>query len=217
MVTRTKICGITTPEALDAAIAGGAEYIGLVFYAKSPRHLDVAKAKGLAERARGKAKIVALTADADDATLNEIVDEVAPDILQLHGKETPDRVAAIKQQFGRDVIKAIAVATANDAARARAYAGIADLILFDAKAPPGAALPGGNGRTFDWHALDGVAEALPFMLSGGLDPDNVVDAIALTHPRAVDVSSGVESAPGIKDPEQIRRFLLAVKAAKQTG
>ncbi|MGO4683206.1 phosphoribosylanthranilate isomerase [Hyphomicrobium sp. 2TAF46] len=215
MVTRAKICGITTPEALDAAITGGADYIGLVFYAKSPRHLDIAKAKGLAERARGKARIVALTVDADDATLNEIVNEVAPDVLQLHGKETPSRVAAIKEQFGREVIKAIAVATADDVAQAREYADVADLILFDAKAPPGALLPGGNGRTFDWHALDGVAEALPFMLSGGLGPDNVADAIALTHPLAVDVSSGVESAPGIKDPDQIRRFLLAVKAAKQ--
>lgn len=217
MVTKAKICGITTLEALDAAISGGAEYIGLVFYAKSPRHLDIATAKGLAERARGKAKIVALTVDADDATLREIVDTVAPDILQLHGKETPVRVAAIKEQFGGQVIKAIAVATADDAAQARGYAGIADLILFDAKAPPGAPLPGGNGRTFDWHALDGLAETLPFMLSGGLGPDNVADAIALTHPLAVDVSSGVESAPGIKDSSLIRRFLLAVKAAKQTG
>ncbi|MBS0239378.1 MAG: phosphoribosylanthranilate isomerase [Proteobacteria bacterium] len=217
MVTRAKICGITTSEALDAAISGGAEYIGLVFFPKSPRHLDIAKAKGLAERARGKARIVALTVDADDAALREIVEEVAPDILQLHGKEAPSRVASIKKQFGREVIKAIAVATADDVAQARGYADVADLILFDAKAPPGAPLPGGNGRTFDWHALDGVAETLPFMLSGGLGPDNVADAIALTHPLAVDVSSGVESAPGIKDPEQIRRFLLAVKAAKQAG
>ncbi|MBS0267544.1 MAG: phosphoribosylanthranilate isomerase [Proteobacteria bacterium] len=217
MVTRAKICGITTTEALDAAISGGADYIGLVFFPKSPRHLDIAKAKGLAERARGKARIVALTVDADDAALREIVEEVAPDILQLHGNEAPSRVASIKKQFGREVIKAIAVATADDAAQARGYADVADLILFDAKAPPGAPLPGGNGRAFDWHALDGVAETLPFMLSGGLGPDNVADAIALTHPLAVDVSSGVESAPGIKDPEQIRRFLLAVKAAKQAG
>ncbi|WP_045837235.1 phosphoribosylanthranilate isomerase [Hyphomicrobium sp. 99] len=216
MVTRTKICGISTPEALDAAIAGGADYIGLVFYPKSPRHLEIAQAKALAELARGKVGIVALTVDADDETLQDIVEDVAPDILQLHGSEAPERVLAIKKKFGREVIKAISVATADDAARAQGYAGAADLILFDAKAPPGSSLPGGNGRTFDWHALDGVAEALPFMLSGGLDPDNVADAIALTHPIAVDVSSGVESAPGIKDLEQIRRFLLAVKTAKQT-
>ena len=216
MVTTAKICGITTPEALEAAISGGADYIGLVFYAKSPRHLEIPQAKRLAELARGRAKIVALTVDADDDTLQEIVDDEGPDILQQHGKESPERVAAIKKQFGREVIKAIAVATAGDAERARSYAGAADLILFDAKAPPGSLLPGGNGRTFDWHALDGVSEALPFMLSGGLGPDNVADAIALTKPVSVDVSSGVESAPGIKDPDQIRRFLLAVKTAKQT-
>jgi phosphoribosylanthranilate isomerase len=216
MITRTKICGITTLEALEAAISGGADYIGLVFCAKSPRHLEIAQAKKLADLARGKVKIVALTVDADDDTLQEIVDEIIPDILQLHGNEAPERVAVIKTQFGRDVIKAIAVTTADDADRARRYAGAADLILFDAKAPPGATLPGGNGRAFDWHALDRVFETLPFILSGGLGPDNVAAAIALTHPIAVDVSSGVESAPGIKDPEQIRRFLLAVKTAKQT-
>lgn len=216
MVTTAKICGITTPEALEAAISGGADYIGLVFYAKSPRHLDIPRAKRLAELARGRAKIVALTVDADDDTLQEIVDDVGPDILQLHGKEMPERVAAIKKQFGREVIKAIAVATAGDAERARSYAGAADLILFDAKAPPGSLLPGGNGLTFDWNALDGVADGLAFMLSGGLQPDNVADAIALTRPIAVDVSSGVESAPGIKDLDKIRRFLLAVKTAKQT-
>ena len=216
MVTRAKICGITTPDALDAAPAGGADYIGLVFFPKSPRHLQIAQAKALANQARGKVRIVALTVDADDATLQEIIDEVAPDILQLHGRESPERVALIRKQFGREVIKAIPVETADDVARAQDYAGAVDLILFDAKAPAGSALPGGNGLTFDWNALDGVAGALPFMLSGGLGPDNVADAIALTRPIAVDVSSGVESASGIKDPEQIRRFLLAVKTAKQT-
>jgi phosphoribosylanthranilate isomerase len=216
MITAAKICGITTPEALEAAIAGGADYIGLVFFAKSPRHLEIDKAKELARQARGRVKIVALTVDADDETLQEIVDEVSPDILQLHGHEAPERVAAIREKFGRGVIKAIPVATQDDAERARDYVDAADLILFDAKAPQGAALPGGNGRTFDWNALGGVSEKLSFMLSGGLQPENVAEAIALTRPMAVDVSSGVESAPGVKDPERIRRFLLAVKTAKQT-
>lgn len=216
MITAAKICGITTPEALEAAIAGGADYIGLVFCAKSPRHLEIDKAKQLASRARGRVKIVALTVDADDEALQEIVDEVSPDILQLHGHEAPARVAAIRQRFGRDVIKAIPVATADDADKARDFAGAADLILFDAKAPAGAELPGGNGRAFDWTVLDGVSGGLPFMLSGGLQPENVAEAIALTHPVAVDVSSGVESAPGVKDPDRILRFLRAVKTAKQT-
>ena len=216
MITAAKICGITTPEALEAAIAGGADYIGLVFFAKSPRHLEIDKAKELARQARGRVKIVALTVDADDETLREIVDEVSPDVLQLHGHEAPTRVAAIKKKFGRAVFKAIPVATQDDADKACDYADAADLILFDAKAPQGAALPGGNGRTFDWNVLDGVSEKLSFMLSGGLQPENVAEAIASTHPLAVDVSSGVESAPGVKDPERIRRFLLAVKTAKQT-
>ncbi len=216
MSVNTKICGITTAEALDAAIAGGADYIGLVFFAKSPRHLDVGRAKTLAERARGKVKIVALTVNADDEMLQEIVDEVAPDILQLHGDELPERVADVKKKFGRMVIKAIAVATADDADKARDYTGVADLILFDAKGAPGADLPGGNGQIFDWAALDGVSKVMPFMLSGGLEPDNVTEAIARTHPAAVDVSSGVELAPGVKDPERIRRFLRAAKTAKQS-
>jgi phosphoribosylanthranilate isomerase len=216
MSIRTKICGITTPDALEAAIQGGADYIGLVFFPKSPRHLDIDRAKTLAERARGAVKVVALTVDADDDTLQEIVDEVAPDILQLHGKETPARVAEIKSKFGRTVIKAIPVAVADDAAMAEPYAGVADLILFDAKAFPGAERPGGNGEAFDWGALEGLPDTMRFMLSGGLSPDNVAAAIEQTHPVAVDVSSGVETAPGVKDPERIRRFLHAAKTAKQS-
>lgn len=216
MSIAAKICGITTTEALDAAIAGGADYIGFVFFPKSPRHLEVDKARDLAKIARGKVKIVALTVDADDETLQEIVDNIAPDALQLHGNETPLRVAEIRQKFGRAVIKAIPVATAEDVAQARDYAGAVDLILFDAKAVQGSDLPGGNGRTFDWAALDGVADIPPFMLSGGLDPENVADAIERTRPIVVDVSSGVETAPGVKDPERIRRFLQAAKTVKQT-
>jgi phosphoribosylanthranilate isomerase len=215
MTIEAKICGITTREALDAAIAGGADYVGLVFCAKSPRNLEIAEARELARHAGGKVKIVALTVDADDATLGQIIDEVSPDYLQLHGTESSERVAAIKQRFGRPVIKAIAVATSDDAAVAQQYAGSADVILFDAKAPPGATRPGGHGRPFDWNVLASVAGRMPFMLSGGLGPANVVEAIALTRATAVDVSSGVESAPGVKDVELIRRFLQAVKTAKQ--
>ncbi|MET0638834.1 MAG: phosphoribosylanthranilate isomerase [Hyphomicrobium sp.] len=216
MSVEAKICGITTFEALDAALAGGADYVGFVFFAKSPRHLEIVRARELAEHARGRAKIVALTVDADDATLQEIVDDIGPDILQLHGNERPERVAEIKRKFGRTVIKAISVATADDVNAARDYAGVADLILFDAKPQAEAVLPGGNGRTFDWSLLSGVSEAVPFMLSGGLKFENVVEAITLTHPVAVDVSSGVESAPGMKDPERILRFLQAAKTATQS-
>lgn len=216
MSIAAKICGITTPDALDAAIAGGADYIGFVFFEKSPRHIEIERAKVLAAAARGRVKIVALTVDANDAVLQEIVDKVEPDLLQLHGSETPERVTEIKRAFGRAVIKAIPVATADDAAKANAYADVADVILFDAKAVTGADLPGGNGQTFDWAALDGVSDTLPFMLSGGLNPDNVVAAIARTHPAIVDVSSGVEVTPGVKDPERIRHFLQAVKTGKQT-
>lgn len=211
----TKICGITSQDALDAAISGGADCIGLVFFSKSPRHLEISQARDLANRARGKAKVIALTVDAGDEALEEIVQQVAPDALQLHGSETPERVAVIKRRFQREVIKAIPVATADDVARAQDYRGVADLILFDAKGVSGSDLPGGNGRTFDWSALDGWSAEIPFMLSGGLNPENVTAAIARTRPAAVDVSSGVESSPGVKDPQRIHRFLQAAKTAKQ--
>jgi phosphoribosylanthranilate isomerase len=216
MTTKAKICGIKTPEALDAAIAGGADYVGLVFCATSPRHLEVAEARSLADRARGKAAIVVLTVDAEDGALDELSREIAPDFVQLHGSETPERAAEIKRRLGLPVIKAIPVRTAEDAAAQSAYAGIADLILFDAKPPAGATRPGGHGQTFDWTVLQDVATGTPFMLSGGLSHENVAAAIRVTHPTVVDVSSGVESAPGVKDAELIRRFLQAVKTANQT-
>ena len=216
MSIKTKICGIRTPEALDAAIAGGADYIGLVFFAKSPRNISVADAARLAKAARGKAAIVALVVDADDAQLAEIAQHVRPDFLQLHGHESPERVQSIKRRAGASIIKAIAVETAADAGRSQDFAGVADMILFDAKPPKDAILPGGNGVAFDWRALDSVRGKLDFMLSGGLTPDNVTEAIRATGARAVDVSSGVESAPGVKDAELIRRFLHAVRTAKQT-
>lgn len=214
MSVKAKICGIKTPEALDAAIAGGADYIGLVFFGPSPRNISIADAAHLAKAARGKAAIVALVVDADDAQLIEIAKYVRPDFLQLHGRESAARVDSIKRRAGASIIKAIAVETAADAARSQDFAGVADMILFDAKPPRGATLPGGNGAAFDWRALDGVRGKLSFMLSGGLTADNVADAIRQSGADAVDVSSGVESAPGVKDAELIRRFLHAVKTAK---
>ncbi|HVX35540.1 MAG TPA: phosphoribosylanthranilate isomerase [Hyphomicrobium sp.] len=215
MTTEAKICGINTREALTAALDSGADYVGFVFFEPSPRHLEIVAARSLAELARGKAKVVALTVDAGDAVLDEIAKEIAPDFLQLHGSEKPERVVEVKEKFGRKIIKAIPVRTSEDAAAAKTYATVADLILFDAKAPSGATRPGGHGRAFDWAVLDAVSRDMPFMLSGGLTPENVEEAIRVTRPQSVDVSSGVETAPGVKDTELIRRFLRAVKTANQ--
>lgn len=215
MTTEAKICGIKTREALTAALDGKAEYVGFVFFGPSPRHLDIATAQSLADEARGNAKIVALTVDADDEALGEISNAIAPDFFQLHGSETPKRVADVKSKFERRIIKAIPVRTSEDAALAKTYTKVADLILFDAKAPADATRPGGHGRVFDWTLLDAVSRDIRFMLSGGLTPDNVQEAMRATRPYAVDVSSGVETAAGVKDVELIRRFLHAVKTAKQ--
>ena len=215
MSVQAKICGITTDVALDAALEGGATYVGLVFFPRSPRYVDVATAKRLAERARGHTKIVALVVDADDALVRDINEAVRPDLFQLHGKETPQRVAEVARITGRPVIKAIAVANEDDTVRAETYGTVAHLILFDAKPPSNPnALPGGNGLTFDWSLIASVSDRVPYMLSGGLTPQNVVEAIRQTAARAVDVSSGVESTPGVKDPELIRRFLDAVNTVK---
>ncbi|MGL4397542.1 MAG: phosphoribosylanthranilate isomerase [Hyphomicrobium sp.] len=212
MATDVKICGLRTPETINAALDGGADYVGLVFFPRSPRHVDVATALDLADRARGQAKVVALFVDPDDRVLDAIVDKVQPDMIQLHGDESAPRVREIKSRCHLPVIKAISVAAAVDARRALRYNESADLILFDAKAPKGHVLPGGNGQAFDWHALDDIKGQMNFMLSGGLNADNVVEAIKVTGAKAVDVSSGVESAPGVKDVELIRRFLKAVKS-----
>lgn len=216
MNVKVKICGIKDETALDAALEAGADMIGLVFFPPSPRHLTCEAAAPLAARARGIASVVALTVDADDALLDEIVAAARPDILQLHGKETPERVAEVRERYALPVMKAIAVATADDALRAFDYAA-ADLILFDAKPLPGAAAPGGNGLTFDWTALAATGDRVPYMLSGGLTPDNVAAAVKLTGARMVDVSSGVEVRPGVKDAELIRRFLSAAKGINQTA
>jgi phosphoribosylanthranilate isomerase len=212
-----KICGLSTPETLEAAIGAGADVVGFVFFQKSPRHLSLDKARGLARQARGRAEIAVLTVDAPDAAIEAIVAAVSPDILQLHGRETPARLAELKRRFGLSMIKAIGVSAARDLAAADGYAGTADRLLFDAKAAKDARLPGGNGVAFDWRLLAGIEPARPWLLSGGLDPANVAEAIAITGARGVDVSSGVESAPGVKDIAKVRAFIAEARAAFARG
>lgn len=215
MSTQVKICGLKTREAMAAALDGSADYVGLVFYPPSPRSLLPADARALADQARGRARIVALVVDADDALLDDIAQQAKPDLFQLHGAETIARATAIRDRLGTPVMKAIKVETATDASEALAWRGTSERILFDAKAPKGlvGALPGGNGLSFDWHVLDDVRGKVDFMLSGGLTPDNVAAAIRLTGAPAVDVSSGVETRPGVKDVTLIARFLAAARAA----
>jgi phosphoribosylanthranilate isomerase len=208
---KVKICGLKTEAALEAALAGGADYAGLVFFPPSPRNLKPEAAKPLAASARGHARIVALMVDPDDALLDAVVGAVDPDLLQLHGEEPPQRVAEVRRRWVKPVMKAIKIESAEDAEGALAYRGIADLILFDARAPRDSTRPGGNGAPFDWRVLAVVKDKVPYMLSGGLTPDNVADAIRITGTGIVDVSSGVETRPGEKDPELIRRFLRAAK------
>lgn len=206
-----KICGLSTPQTLDATIAAGADLAGFVFFAKSPRHIDLDTARALGEQAAGRIQKVALTVDADDAALAEIVAALRPDMLQLHGHESPERVGAVKARFGLPVIKAIGVASAADVAAARSYDGVADWLLFDAKPAPDATVPGGAGVVFDWELLRNITAA-KWMLSGGLDPENVAAALRQTQAPAVDVSSGVESARGVKDAGKIAAFVAAVRA-----
>lgn len=217
MSLEIKICGLSTAETLEASLSAGADMVGMVFFAPSPRHVDLATAATLGAQARGRAQIVALTVDADDATLAAIIDALRPDMLQLHGRETPERVAAIRARFGLPVMKALGIASAEDLAALAAYEGVADRLLLDAKPPRGATLPGGNGVAFDWNLIAGLDPARPFMLSGGLDPENVADAVRLIHPPGLDVSSGVERGPGIKDPSRIEAFLRAARAAEAQG
>lgn len=212
MPADVKICGLSTPETVEAAIVAGADLIGLVFYPKSPRNVSLEQAAALAAQARGRAKIVSLVVDAEDATLREIAARVVPDLIQAHGAESPARVAEIARLTGKPVIKAIRVQEAADVAAAAAYSDVASLIMYDAKAPEtlGNALPGGNGHAFDWGLLAGAKQPA-FMLAGGLTPANVADAIRVTGAPIVDVSSGVETAPGVKDAGLIRKFIEAAK------
>jgi phosphoribosylanthranilate isomerase len=209
-----KICGLSTPATLDVALEAGADMVGFVFFPPSPRHLDLAQARELGARVRGRAGKVALTVDADDATLGNIVETLRPDLLQLHGKENVARVRDIKQKFGLPVMKAIGVETAADLASLPGYAAVVDRILFDARAPKEATRPGGLGTPFDWHLLENLALGIPFMLSGGLSAGNIQDAVRITRAGGVDVSSGVESAPGIKDAGLIRDFIRAARGAE---
>src|SRR6478672_3664437 len=206
-----KICGLSTPETLDVAVDAGADMVGFVFFPPSPRHLGLDTARALGKHVRRRAVKVALTVDADDATLADIVEALQPDILQLHGRETVARLRDIKQKFGLQVMKALAVETAADLASLPLYAAVADRILFDARAPKEATRPGGLGAVFDWHVLENLDLELPFMVSGGLNADNVAEAVRATRAGGVDVSSGVESSPGIKDPEMIRNFIRAAR------
>lgn len=212
-----KICGLKSEEAVAAALAGGASHVGFIFFPKSPRNVEAARAAELAGAARGRAKIVAVTVDADDAALDALVETLEPDVLQLHGRETPDRVSEVKARHGLPVMKAFPVRTAEDFGVIDAYRGVADRLLFDAKPPEGAELPGGNGVAFDWGLLAALDDEVDYMLSGGLNADNVGAALAASRTRAIDVSSGVESAPGVKDAARIAAFFEAVRTARQAA
>ncbi len=209
-----KICGLKTPDALDAALDAGADLVGFVFFKPSPRHIaSFDTARELGERVKGRAGKVALTVDADDAMFEQIVASLKPDMLQLHGKETLQRVLMLKRKFGLPVIKAIPVETKSDLAALATYARVADRLLFDARAPREATRPGGLGTPFDWTLLKDLDPGIPFMLSGGLDAGNVAEALAITRAPGVDVSSGVERVPGEKDPDKIRAFIKAARQA----
>jgi phosphoribosylanthranilate isomerase len=210
-----KICGLSTRETLDVALDAGADMVGFVFFPPSPRHLSLEKARELGKQAKGRAVKVALSVDADDATLANILEVLQPDILQLHGKETVARVRDIKQKFALPVMKALAVETPADLASLPGYAAVADRILFDARAPKQATRPGGLGAVFDWHVLENLDLKLPFMVSGGLNAGNVAEAVRVTRAGGVDVSSGVESTLGIKDPDMIRAFIRAARATEE--
>ncbi|MDX0422885.1 phosphoribosylanthranilate isomerase [Sinorhizobium medicae] len=214
MKTEVKICGLKTAEALQRAVALGASHTGFIFFPKSPRNIEPDDAGRLAELARGRAKIVAVTVDADNDDLDEIVSALHPEVLQLHGSENPERVLAIKALYGLPVIKALAIREASDLERIAPYIGIADRFLLDAKPPAGSDLPGGNGVSFDWRLLDALDANVDYMLSGGLNASNVEDALALTGARAIDTSSGVESAPGIKDLTLMDAFFEAIRRAE---
>lgn len=214
MPLTVKICGLKTPEALDVALESGADLVGFVFFAASPRHLGLAAARLLGERVKGRAGKVALTVDADDETLRAVVEALKPDMLQLHGSEPPEGVTALRARFGLPVMKALPIAERNDLSRIDLYKKVVDRLIFDARAPQDATRPGGLGQPFDWTLLKGIDAGVPFMLSGGLDAGNVAKALRITRAPGVDVSSGVERAPGVKDPDKIRAFIRAARAAE---
>lgn len=210
-----KICGLSTRETLETALDAGANMVGFVFFPPSPRHVSLETGRDLGRQVQRRALKVALTVDADDATLSNIMDALSPDIFQLHGKESVARLRDIKQKFGRPVMKAVPVATSADLAVLPGYAAVADRILFDARAPKDATRPGGLGAPFDWHLLENLDLKLPYMVSGGLHVDNVAEALRVTGAGGADVSSGVESDSGVKDPELIKAFIRAARATQE--
>jgi len=210
-----KICGLSTRDTLETALEAGADMVGFVFFPPSPRHLSLATARDLGKLVKRRAAKVALTVDADDATLESIVETLQPDILQLHGRESVARLREVRRKFSLPVMKAIAVESSADLASLPQYAGLADRILFDARPPKEATRPGGLGAVFDWKILENLELKIPFMVSGGLSSLNVADAVRVTGAGGVDVSSGVELAPGQKDPEMIRAFIKAARASEE--
>ncbi len=214
-MVKVKICGLSDPETLGAALDAGADYVGFMFYEPSPRNIDFERARALSEQVGDRAKKVAVTVDADDAKIEQIMEAAAPDYIQVHGSETPERIKALHQMTGVPIIKAIKVKEASDIAAAEQYANAAELILFDSKAPETLenALPGGNGITFDWGLMGGETKRPRFMLSGGLHKDKMREAIRITKAPIIDVSSGVERAPGVKDVGLIKAFMDAARQA----
>jgi phosphoribosylanthranilate isomerase len=217
MASIVKICGLSTPETLDVALEAGADMVGFVFFPPSPRNISFETARTLSARVKGKARKIALTVDADDALLEKIVEALKPDMLQLHGHETPQRVAAVRESFGLPVMKVLAIEAKSDLAAIPNYVSVADRLLFDARPPREATRPGGLGKPFDWPLLENLNLSIPFMLSGGLHAGNVAEALAITKAGGVDVSSGVESGPGVKDPDKIRAFIRAARASHVAG
>lgn len=209
-----KICGLRTPQALDAALDSGANLVGFVFFPPSPRNIGFEAARALGQRVQGRAGKVALTVDANDEMLLDIIAALNPDMLQLHGSETPNRVVAVRTRFGLPVMKALPIAERKDLSPIREYAQVVDRLIFDARPPRDATRPGGLGKAFDWALLKNIKAGIPFMLSGGLDADNVAEALRITRAPGVDVSSGVERGPGDKDPEKIRAFTRAARQAE---
>ncbi|MCK8781810.1 phosphoribosylanthranilate isomerase [Rhizobium sp. NTR19] len=215
MKPEIKICGLKTPDAVERAVARGASHVGFIFFPKSPRNISPEDAAELADRVRGQVKIVAVTVDAGDEELDDIVSLLRPDILQLHGHESPERILHLKALYGLPVMKAFSVREAGDLDRVDPFIGVADRFLFDAKAPAGSELPGGNGVSFDWSLMASLDESVEYMLSGGLNKDNVASALSSTRARGLDISSGVESAPGVKDLGMIDAFFDAVNSSRR--
>jgi phosphoribosylanthranilate isomerase len=209
-----KICGLSTAGTLDAALEAKADLVGFVFFERSPRHVTTGLASELGRRVERRARKVALTVDAGDETLDVLALSLRPDMLQLHGSETPERVAAVRERYGLPVIKALGIGRADDLAGVTAYRGVADWLLLDARPPSGSDRPGGNGVPFDWTILADLDRSIPIMLSGGLQAENVGAAVRLVRPEAVDVSSGVEDRPGVKSPDKIRAFIRKARSIR---